>query len=344
MPTVNTTHPDAKQTHNDTQATPNTCNECGGTIQTNGDEHICNSCGLVIEEHNIDHGPEWRACNDTDTEQKRRVGAPLTNLQHDNGLSTNIGSLKRDGYGNTLSSEQRMKMTRLQKLNKRYKTKNAKERNLQQALNEIQRMASALGLTKPVQETASQLYRECLRKDMLPGRSIEGMSSACLYIASRICNSPRTLDDFRPVSLVSTPATGKNGGCEIERAYRYISKELDIAITPPDPRQYVNRLLNALEVNNKQQLRTTAITMIETAEEANIHSGRAPMSIAASAVYIACGMHEEHISQPELADIAELSPTTIRARYQEIITEHKNIDSPQHMFNHVALQNNTHEQ
>lgn len=102
----------------------------------------------------------------------------------------------------------------------------------------------------------------------------------------------------------------------------------------------MNRLLNSLDVNNKQQLRTTAIDAIETAEESNIHSGRAPMSIAASAVYIACGTHDEHVSQDKIADIAELSPTTIRARYQEIIKEHKNIDSPQHMFNHVALKNN----
>lgn len=326
---------ESAQTTGSTHTQPDTCSECGGTVRATGDEHACESCGLIVHEDNIDHGPEWRGVSDTD-EQKRRVGAPLTDLQHDNGLATSMGSPKRDGYGNTLPAQRRERMSRLKHLNKRYKTKNAKERNLQRALNEIKRMGSALGLNTHVQETASQLYRECLRKDMLLGRSIEGMASACLYAASRICNSPRTLDEFRPVSLVATPDTGKNGGCEIERAYRYISKELDVAITPPDPRQYVNRVVNALNTDNEQQLHNTAVDVIDAAENANIHSGRAPMSIAASAVYIATGIHEEHVSQATIADIAELSPTTIRARYQELISEYKDIDSPQHMFNHVA--------
>lgn len=345
MFTTNTTsNSDTKSTH-DTENTENTenpresCGECGGNIQTNGNEHICDSCGLVIEEDNIDHGPEWRSFSYTDTEQKSRVGSPLTNLKHDSGLSTDIGSIKRDGYGNTLSSERRQQMSRLRQLNKRYKTKNSKERNLQRALNEIMRMGSALGLNEHVQETASQLYRECLRKDMLLGRSIEGMATASLYAASRICNSPRTLDEFRPVSLVGTQATGKDGGCKIERAYRYMSKELDVAIAPPDPRQYVNRLVNALNFDNEQRVHNTAVDVIDTAEDANIHSGRAPMSIAASAVYIAGGLHDEHTPQSAIADVANLSTTTIQSRYQEMLNEHKDIESPQHVFNYTRQTN-----
>ncbi|WP_306298383.1 TFIIB-type zinc ribbon-containing protein, partial [Halobacterium hubeiense] len=79
-----------------------TCPECGGRV-VNDEEHgesVCADCGLVIEEDSIDRGPEWRAFNSNEKDQKSRVGAPTTNMMHDKGLSTNIGWQDKDAYGN----------------------------------------------------------------------------------------------------------------------------------------------------------------------------------------------------------------------------------------------------
>jgi len=78
---------------------------------------------------------------------------------HDQGLSTNIGWQDKDAYGRALSSRQRQKMQRLRTWNERFRTRDSKERNLKQALGEIDRMASALGLPENVRETASVIYR-----------------------------------------------------------------------------------------------------------------------------------------------------------------------------------------
>jgi len=67
-------------------------------------------------------------------------------------------------------------MQRLRTWNERFRTRDSKERNLKQALGEIDRMASALGLPENVRETASVIYRRALDDDLLPGRSIEGAS------------------------------------------------------------------------------------------------------------------------------------------------------------------------
>ncbi len=75
-------------------------------------------------------------------------------MMHDKGLSTNIDWRDKDAYGNSLSSNQRQKMQRLRKWNERFRTRDSKERNLKQALGEIDRMASALGLPENVRETA----------------------------------------------------------------------------------------------------------------------------------------------------------------------------------------------
>ncbi|MXR22162.1 transcription initiation factor IIB, partial [Halobacterium bonnevillei] len=162
-------------TENATQS----CPECGGSLaqhEARG-ETACVDCGLVVSEDDIDHGPEWRAFDSAQRDQKSRVGAPTTNMMHDKGLSTNIGWQDKDANGNSLSSRQRQKMQRLRTWNERFRTQNSKERNLKQALAEIERMGSALGQPDDVRETASVIYRRALSADLLPGRSIEGVAT-----------------------------------------------------------------------------------------------------------------------------------------------------------------------
>ena len=101
------------------------CPECGGSLvsdDTRG-ETVCEDCGLVVDEDEIDHGPEWRAFNPSEKDEKSRVGAPTTNMMHDKGLSTNIGWQDKDAYGNSLSSNQRQKMQRLRTWNRSFQVR-----------------------------------------------------------------------------------------------------------------------------------------------------------------------------------------------------------------------------
>ncbi|MFB6192570.1 MAG: TFIIB-type zinc ribbon-containing protein, partial [Haloarculaceae archaeon] len=38
------------------------CPECGGSVVADSErgETVCEECGLVVEDDNIDRGPEWR--------------------------------------------------------------------------------------------------------------------------------------------------------------------------------------------------------------------------------------------------------------------------------------------
>ncbi|RQG98486.1 TFIIB-type zinc ribbon-containing protein, partial [Natrarchaeobius oligotrophus] len=69
------------------------CPECSGRLVSDAEhaETVCEDCGLVVEEGEIDRGPEWRAFDAAEKDEKSRVGAPTTNMMHDQGLSTNIG-------------------------------------------------------------------------------------------------------------------------------------------------------------------------------------------------------------------------------------------------------------
>lgn len=56
------------------------CPECGGRITSNSGETGCEKCGLIVDEQQIDCGPEWRAF---ERDERKRTGASLTAARHD---------------------------------------------------------------------------------------------------------------------------------------------------------------------------------------------------------------------------------------------------------------------
>jgi len=312
--TRTSTRSDTQRTQETTERTADEshlCPECGGTVRQDSEhgETVCSDCGLVVEEDEIDHGPEWRAFDANERDQKSRVGAPTTKMMHDNGLSTNIGWQDKDAYGNSLDPRQRKKMQRLRTWNERFRTRDSKERNLKQALGEIDRMASALGLPKTVRETASVIYRRALDEDLLPGRSIEGVATASLYAAARQAGNPRSLDEIANVSRVER--------MELTRTYRYIVRELGLQVAPADPESYVPRFASELDLSDEVERR--ARDLLGTAKDQGIHSGKSPVGLAAAAIYAAALLSNEKVTQNEVSEVADISEVTIRNRYHELL-------------------------
>jgi transcription initiation factor TFIIB len=301
----------------DEETTELTCPECNGTLLADEEhgETVCADCGLVVEEDSVDRGPEWRAFDSAEKDEKSRVGAPTTNMMHDKGLSTNIDWRNKDAYGNSLSSNQRQKMQRLRKWNERFRTRDSKERNLKQALGEIDRMASALGLPETVRETASVIYRRALDEDLLPGRSIEGVSTASVYAAARQAGVPRSLDEITDVSRVEKS--------EIARTYRYVVRELNLEVAPADPESYVPRFVSSLELSEETERR--ARQLLENAKEQGVHSGKSPVGLAAAAVYAAALLTNEKTTQAAVSEVADISEVTIRNRYHELLEAEQDV-------------------
>ncbi len=285
------------------------CPECSGRLVNDAEhgETVCQECGLVVEEDEIDLGPEWRSFDDE--QNKSRVGAPTTNMMHDKGLSTNIGWQNKDAYGNALSSRQREKMQRLRTWNERFRTRDSKERNLKQALGEIDRMASALGLPETVRETASVIYRRALEDDLLPGRSIEGVATASLYAAARQVGNPRSLDEVERVSRVDR--------MELTRTYRYLIRELELEIQPADPESYIPRFVSELGLT--EEVERESRRLIQDARDQGILSGKSPVGLAAAAIYAGSLLTNQKVTQSAVGNVADISEVTIRNRYHELL-------------------------
>jgi transcription initiation factor TFIIB len=276
--------------------------------------HTCIECGLVLKEETLDRGPEWRAFTPAERDEKSRVGAPATNLLHDKGLSTKISWQNKDAYGNQLPGRKRKRLQRLRKWDERFRAKDNQERNLKQGLGEISRMASALGLSQQVRETAAVLYRRAVDDELLPGRSIEGMASAALFAAARSHTVPCHLSEFANVSRVEK--------LRIQRAYRYLVRVLSLEIQPEDPMEYLPQFASRLGASDEAA--HVARELLDAAIEACIHSGKSPKGMAAAAMYAATQLTNEKLTQEAVGDAANVSPVTIRTRYQEILEVYQN--------------------
>lgn len=271
-------------------------------------ELVCADCGLVLDSEIIDHGPEWRAFDSDQREKRARTGAPMTFTIHDKGLSTTIGWSNRDSYGKRIPTRSRAQLYRLRKWQRRIRISDATERNLALALSGLDHLSSSMGLPRSVRETAAMIYRKAAFKNLVRGRTVDGIMAASLYAACRQCHVPRTLDEVSIVSQLPRKEIGRN--------YRFVSRELELKLLPTAPRDYITRFCNELKLSSNVQKKT--IEILELAANHELTSGRGPTGLAAASMYIASVLCDERRTQREVADVAGVTEVTIRNRYKEL--------------------------
>jgi transcription initiation factor TFIIB len=280
------------------EATTNQCSECDGRVTTNSRETVCEDCGLVIDEQQIDRGPEWRSF---DKDERERTSAPLTVARHDRGLSTEIGRVT-DANGNVLSGRKRQQLGRLRREQNRGKWQSKADRNLSHGLGEVRRIASALGLSETIRDQACALFRSAQSSDLLHGRSIEGIAAASVHGACRCNGRTRTIDDVTEVAQV--------GASRVTNCYKTMNTELGLPAKPMTPSMFVPRLASKLAVPDS--VRRRAETLTEMAEDEAITTGVSPSGFAGACIYKAACECDRGLTQAQVVDAAGVSPVTLR--------------------------------
>jgi len=285
------------------------CSECGSsTIIHDNDsgEIICGTCGLVINDSVINKGPEWRAFTQTEKESRSRVGIPLSFAVHDKGLTTMIGRVGRDAFGRKIPLKTKLQMLRLRKWQIRSRVHSSVDRNLAQAMAELDRLTDKLHIPPSIKEKAAVVYRKALDKGLVRGRSISAIAAASLYAACRSSQTPRTLRELAEHSPIEKK--------DIARCYRLLLRELNIRMPIPAAQLRVPKI--AAKVNVGEKTQQAAVEILREAERLKTTAGKDPMGLAAAALYIACVMNDEKRTQKMIADAAGVTEVTIRNRYK----------------------------
>src|SRR5665648_394211 len=214
-------------------------------------ETICGDCGLVVYEQMMDKGPEWRAFTQQEKASRSRVGMPTSYSIHDKGLSTAISQIDRDAFGRKLPLSTRLQMWRLRKWQIRSRVHSSVDRNLAQAMAELDRLSGKVSISPPIKEKAALIYRKALDKGLVRGRSISAIAAASLYASCRKSGLPRTLREIAESSLVDKK--------DVARCYRLLLQELDFHMPISDPLTYVSKIAEKNGVSGKTQGAAIAI-------------------------------------------------------------------------------------
>jgi transcription initiation factor TFIIIB Brf1 subunit/transcription initiation factor TFIIB len=206
-----------------TDSVSGACRICGDhewdTDITRG-ETSCATCGYVAAQNMIDPGAEW--VNYSNGDDRSRVGAPTTLTLSDKGLSTEIsrgdlsaGAAKRHGMNSRAARDWR----RRQRIDQRSKTRDSRARNLMQAMQFIRDRGA---LPPQIQQQAASLYRHSVERGLVTGRSIRGVSAACVYIAAREAKIPRRIEEIAEAFDMRSEVEKK----ELKRTIRLVARHL----------------------------------------------------------------------------------------------------------------------
>lgn len=279
------------------------CEECGTVdwqLDDSRGEIVCNACGLVVEENVIDPGAEWT--NRDKSEDRSRVGQPLTYTLADKGLNTSIdvrdlntGSAGRHG----ISSQARREWRRRRVIDERSKTRKSRERNLVKA-NQMIRDRS--DLPKSLQEETARLYRRLSGEGFVTGRSIAGVAAACTYLVAREENLPRQIPEISE----SYNITEK----ELSRLIRQVSRKLNLhKITSPN--EYFDKFISDLQLPPNIFTQVNHLwSKIQPHED--IWQGKKPMGVAAALIYKAASESGTSRTQSDICKVANVSEVTLR--------------------------------
>jgi len=287
------------------------CIRCGkSSLLTDAEtgEQFCAKCGFVISEKSQASGPEWRSFQKDGGPDPTRTGAPTSLTIHDRGLSTVINPQNKDASGKPLSASMKSTIERLRTWDSRSQVKETADRNLRQALNELSRLKDKLAISANVFEKAAYIYRKALEKKLVRGRSISAMIAASLYAACRDTETPRTLKDVADAANVKRK--------DISRCYRILHHELELKMPVVDSIQLIARISSKLAITEKTK--RDAVKVLQEVQKRKESSGKDPMGLAASALYLACVKNEVSITQRDLAEAAGVTEVTIRNRYKTL--------------------------
>src|SRR5215212_1179156 len=293
------------------------CSICkSNQIITDADsgELICSNCGQVISNKVEQEGPEWRnfdllSSSAQSNNSRSRVGMSTSLARHDMGLSTIIGRTDRDASGQKIDAAMRSTMDRLRTWDYRTQIHSATDRNLRNAFFKLDILKDRLGLSNSIVEKSAYIYRKAQERGLVRGRTIPGVLAAAIYIACREMGISRTLKDIAAYSDVKFK--------EVAKSYRLLCIELDLKVPIVDPMKYIAKVAN--KANLSEKTKRQAAEIMNNVTKTEISTGKNPMGLAASVLYMSSMKTGENITQGDLSDAAGVTEVTLRNRYKDLM-------------------------
>ena len=292
-----------------TESVSGPCSLCGSvdweTDDTRG-ETTCGTCGFVAAQNMIDPGAEWT--NHSDGDDRSRVGAPTRIDLSDKGLNTSIDRRDISAGKHGMSARQARDWRRRQVIDQRSKTRDSRSRNLSQAMQFIKNHG---GLPPQIQQQAAGLYRKAVESGLVTGRSIRGVSAACVYVAAREARIPRRIEDVAEAFDMASEVEKK----ELKRTIRLVARTLG-AHHVTGPEEYLEKFHSDLGL--PAPILGDVRALWNRVQDQYAWQGKKPSGIAGVLLYHASQKSGSPRTQSEVCRVSGISEVTLRGLLKQL--------------------------
>ena len=274
-------------------------------IDIRGGNNVCLNCGLVFEVHLVEN--ERRAYSNEEIENRKQTEPRW----RDFGSRTILSTSKMDYKGNYLNAEKKTLFLRLSKIQNSLIS--GVERNFWEAKPKMKQIVSKLNIPEYIHEIAWKIYTIAAKKKLTMGRSIDGFITASIYVAIRVHEFPKVLEEISDAAMINRKIVIH----ALSLLVRGILPELNITYKPISAKQLIFKFGNELGLS--MDIQKKALKFLSNSLKKGLTSiGKDPKGLAASAIYLAAKSTEEKKTQTELAEIAKITEVTLRTRIKEI--------------------------
>jgi transcription initiation factor TFIIB len=160
-------------------------------------------------------------------------------------------------------------------------------------------------LTPQIEQEAASLYRHSVERGLVTGRSIRGVSAACVYIAAREAKVPRRIEDVaKAFDMVSNVEIK-----ELKRTIRLVARNLGTHhITGPE--EYFEKFHSDLGL--PPYVLGEARDLWNTVKDDLSWQGKKPSGIAGVVLYRASQNSTSPRTQNEVCKVSGISEVTLR--------------------------------
>jgi transcription initiation factor TFIIB len=186
--------------------------------------------------------------------------------------------------------------------------RNSREKGLEPALHELDKIRESLGLPDAVVERSAYFIRKAGELRLTRGRTIASMMAASIYLACRESGTPKTIDEVA--------AAGNVDRRQLSRNYRLLLRTFNGSLPVTDLSRCITKIANMVGIGESRKRQ--AIELMNALTAMGVSTGKSPLGLAATVIYVVCKNTGEERTQKALAEAAGVTDVTIRNRCAEV--------------------------
>ena len=283
------------------------CNKTQFLFEENLYQEYCKNCGLIIDEIIIDNSMEWRNFDITNV-SRNRVGKSSNLLTKEYLGSTEIFST------NSYSG----KVKKLSKWHFKLRKGDSIERNIQLAINKLEKFSEFWNLTDNLKRNVLKYYKQTLEKNLIKGRSIDGILIGCFYFVCKQMGVPITLREIIENLEISKKEIGRN--------YRFLIKKLNLKKNYVfNFELFLKKIILGLNYQ-KTKIEEKINDYFELIKKkSSFFSGKSPIGILGTIIYRILQFNSNNFEKDKkkLIKIIKITELTLKNRYEELLQEEK---------------------